>query len=84
VLRLRGAVVAVPTIRISEMTSRTTNDDALSWGTDMVYELKDQDVTPPSPEPGDMQSVNRDAAGALGIAVLTIALIALIIGVQIL
>ena len=50
----------------------------------MVYELKDQDVTPPTPNAGDVKSVNRDAAGAIGIAVLTIALIALIIGVQIL
>jgi hypothetical protein len=50
----------------------------------MVYELKDQDVTPPTPAPADQRSVRGDAAGALGIAVLTIALIALIIGVQIL
>lgn len=50
----------------------------------MVYELKDQDVTPPEPDPDDQRSVKSDAAGAIGIAVLTIALIALIIGVQIL
>lgn len=50
----------------------------------MVYELKDQNVTPPTPRPDDQRSVNSDAVGAIGIAVLTIALIALIIGVQIL
>jgi len=54
------------------------------WSTHMVYEIKDQDVTPPVPTASDERSSRRDAAGALGIAVLTIALIASIIAFQIL
>ena len=50
----------------------------------MVYELRDQDVTPPEPDPEDVRSSKSDARGALGIAVLTIALIVTIIWVQIL
>jgi|GEM_PF-421027 hypothetical protein len=50
----------------------------------MVYEIKDQDVTPPVPATSDERSSRRDAAGALGIAVLTIVLIASIIVFQIL
>lgn len=54
------------------------------WRTHMVYEIKDQDVTPPVPATSDERSSRRDAAGALGIAVLTIVLIASIIVFQIL
>lgn len=50
----------------------------------MVYELQDQDVTPTTPQPEDQRSVKSDTVGAIGIAVLTIALFVLIIGVQIL
>ena len=50
----------------------------------MVYQLKDQDVTPPAPDPNELRSAKRDAAAALAAALLTAALIALIIGVQIL
>ena len=50
----------------------------------MVYELKDQDVTPPEPDPDDVRSARSDARGALAIAVLTISLIVAIIWVQIL
>jgi hypothetical protein len=50
----------------------------------MVYELKDQNVTPPTPDPEDVRSARNDAIGALAIAALTIGLIALLIGVQIL
>ena len=50
----------------------------------MVYQLKDQDVTPPPPDPNEQRSVKGDAAAALAIALLAAGLIALIIGVQIL
>lgn len=50
----------------------------------MVYQLKEQDVTPPPPDPNELRSVKRDAAAALAVAVLTAGLIALIIGLQIL
>lgn len=50
----------------------------------MVYQLKDQDVTPPPVDPNEQRSVKQDAAAALAAALLTAALIALIIGVQIL
>jgi len=63
---------------------RATAPAAISEGDDMVYELRDQDVTPPEPDPEDVRSSKSDARGALGIAVLTIALIVTIIWVQIL
>lgn len=50
----------------------------------MVYQIKDQDVTPPEANAVDQRSARSDAAGALAIAALTIVLIAVIIGVQIL
>ena len=50
----------------------------------MAYQLKDQDVTPPAPDPNEQRSAKHDAAAALAAALLTAALIALIIGVQIL
>jgi hypothetical protein len=33
----------------------------------MVYEIKDQDVTPPEPNPDDIRSSRNDAAGAFAI-----------------
>lgn len=50
----------------------------------MAYQLKDQDVTPPPPDPALQRSVARDGAGAIAIALITLGLIALIVGVQIL
>lgn len=50
----------------------------------MSYQLKDQDVTPPVPDPADLRSLQRDGAAAVAMVVLTAALIALIVGVQIL
>ena len=50
----------------------------------MVYQLKDQDVTPPPLDPAHRRSAARDGAAAVAMALLTIGLIALIIGVQIL
>jgi len=50
----------------------------------MVYQLKEQDVTPPPPDPELQKSVQRDGIAAVAIMLLTAGLIALIIGVQIL
>jgi hypothetical protein len=50
----------------------------------VVYRLKDEDITPPEPDPSDLGAEKGDAIGAFAVALLTIALIALIIGVQIL
>jgi hypothetical protein len=50
----------------------------------MVYELKDQDVTPPEPDPDEARSARSDAFGAIAIATLTFALIVAIVWVQIL
>ncbi len=50
----------------------------------MVYRLKDEDITPPEPDPNDLGSEKGDAIGAFAVAILTVVLIALIIGVQIL
>ena len=50
----------------------------------MVYQLKDQDVTPPPPDPENQRSATRDAMAAVAMIVLTVGLIALIVGVQIL
>jgi len=49
----------------------------------MTYQLKDQDVTPPPPDPELQRSVTRDAAAAVAMIVLTAGLIALIAAVQI-
>ena len=50
----------------------------------MVYQIKDQDVTPPPPDPENRRSAARDGAAAMVMVVLTLGLIALIVGVQIL
>ncbi|MEC7580271.1 MAG: hypothetical protein VX728_04465 [Actinomycetota bacterium] len=50
----------------------------------MVYEIKDQNVTPPEPNPDDIRSSRNDAAGAFAIALITAGLIAAIIFFQIL
>jgi len=50
----------------------------------MVYEIKDQDVTPPEPNPDDISSSRNDAAGAFAIVLITAGLIAAIIFFQIL
>jgi hypothetical protein len=50
----------------------------------MTYQLKDQDVTPPPPDPAAQRSIARDGAAAVAVLLLTVGLIALIIGVQIL
>jgi hypothetical protein len=49
----------------------------------MPYQLKDQDVTPPEPDPAAQRSVARDGLAAVAMIVLTAGLIALIIAVQI-
>jgi hypothetical protein len=54
----------------------------MKGGLHVVYRLKDEDITPP--EPSDLGAEKGDAIGAFAVAMLTIALIALIIGVQIL
>jgi hypothetical protein len=53
-------------------------------GTHVVYQLKEQDVTPPPPDPEAQRSATRDAVAAVAMAVLTAGLIALIVGLQIL
>jgi hypothetical protein len=50
----------------------------------MVYEIKDQDVTPPVPNPATIRSSRNDAAGAFAITILTAGLIAAVIFFQIL
>jgi hypothetical protein len=50
----------------------------------MTYQLKDQDVTPPPPDPEAQRSATRDAVAAVAMMILTAGLIALIVGVQIL
>lgn len=50
----------------------------------MVYQLKDQDVTPPPPDPANRRSATRDGVAAVVMVLLTAGLIALIVGVQIL
>jgi hypothetical protein len=50
----------------------------------VVYQLKEQDVTPPPPDPDAQRSATRDAVAAVAMAVLTAGLIALIVGLQIL
>jgi len=45
----------------------------------MVYQLKDQDVTPPPPDPDDSRSVAADGIAAVVMAVATLGLIALIL-----
>lgn len=50
----------------------------------MTYQIKDQNVTPPPPDPSRRQSASRDAAGAVAMIFLTAALIASIIAFQIL
>lgn len=50
----------------------------------MVYQLKDQDVTPPPPDPANQRSATRDGVAAVVMILLTAGLIALIVGVQIL
>ena len=50
----------------------------------MTYQLKDQDVTPPPPDPEVQRSAKSDAVAAVAMMILTAGLIALIVGVQIL
>ncbi len=45
----------------------------------MVYQLKDQDVTPPVPDPADQRSVAADGVAAVAIALVTLGLIVLIL-----
>jgi hypothetical protein len=45
----------------------------------MVYQLKDQDVTPPPPDPVNQRAVAHDGAAALAIVFATIGLIALVL-----
>lgn len=49
----------------------------------MPYQLKDQDTTPPTPDPTAERSIARDGFAAVAMIVLTAGLIALIIAVQI-
>ena len=49
----------------------------------MVYQLKDQDVTPPPPDPGLQRSMRNDGLAAVAMMVLTAGLIALIVAIQI-
>lgn len=50
----------------------------------MVYQLKEQDVTPPPPDPELQRSIKKDGIAAVAMLLLTGGLIALIVGVQIL
>jgi len=52
--------------------------------TSMTYQLKDQDVTPPSVDPSLRRSIRRDAAAAVAMIVITAGLIAMIVAFQIL
>lgn len=45
----------------------------------MVYQLKDQDITPPDPEQVEQRSVAADGIAAVVMAVATLGLIALIL-----
>lgn len=45
----------------------------------MAYQLKDQDVTPPSPEEVTQRSVAADGFAAMAMVALTLGLIALIV-----
>jgi hypothetical protein len=49
----------------------------------MVYQLKDQNVTPPAPDPMLQRSMRNDGLAAVAMMVLTAGLIALIIAIQI-
>ena len=45
----------------------------------MAYQLKDQDVTPPEPDPANQRSVAADGLAALVMVLMAIGLIALIL-----
>lgn len=45
----------------------------------MTYQLKDQDVTPPPPDPANRRSIAADGLAAVTMALATIGLIALIL-----
>lgn len=45
----------------------------------MVYQLKDQDVTPPPPDPANQHSVAADGLAAVVMVLMSIALIALVL-----
>jgi predicted lipoprotein len=45
----------------------------------MVYELKDQDVTPPSPDQINQRSVAADGLAAVAMVLASIGLIALVL-----
>jgi hypothetical protein len=45
----------------------------------MVYQLKDQDVTPPSPDQVDPRSAARDGLAALAMVLASIGMIALVL-----
>lgn len=45
----------------------------------MAYQLKDQDVTPPEPDPDNQRSVAADGLAAVVMVLAAIALIALIL-----
>ncbi len=63
--------------------AKVTLVEVRTWGTDMTYQLKDQDVTPPPVDPALQRSVTRDAVAAVVMIVLTAGLIALIVAMQI-
>lgn len=45
----------------------------------MAYELKDQDTTPPEPDPAESRSIAADGVAAVIMVLATIGLIALIL-----
>jgi len=45
----------------------------------MTYQIKDQDVTPPTPDPADQRSTAADGVAAVVMAFATLGLIVLIL-----
>lgn len=45
----------------------------------MTYQLKDQDVTPPPPDPANQRSAARDGLAAVAMVLATLGLIALLV-----
>ncbi|MFZ9630089.1 MAG: hypothetical protein ACO3C1_12160 [Ilumatobacteraceae bacterium] len=50
----------------------------------MTYQIKDQNVTPPQPDPELQRSVQRDAAASVAMMFISLGLIAMIVAFQIL
>lgn len=64
------------------MTALTYAKEARSFDTgvpDMTYQLKDQDITPPPPDPADQRSAASDGLAALAMVIGALGLIALIV-----